>query len=119
VVIREAVFFVNVKELLIQNSSERVEGQAIFRNIGLGQRLMEGSQVGIWRNIWAIKRIMLIDNRNLILFNHGDKDRMNVEDKESRVSQEMQVEENRGTRGDGEGIGRTTEFAERAEQVAG
>jgi hypothetical protein len=44
---------------------------------------MEGGQVGIRRDTRAIKRIMFVDNRDLILFNHGNKI-MNVEDNERR-----------------------------------
>jgi hypothetical protein len=79
-VIWGAVFFVDVEKFLIQDSTERVERNIVFRDIGLGQRRMEESQVGIWRNTWAIKRIMCVDNRDLILFNHGHKERMNVEE---------------------------------------
>ena len=49
---------------------------------------MEGGQVGTRRDTGAVKRIMFVDNRDLILFNHGNKMIVNVEDKlkERKVS---------------------------------
>ena len=83
VVILKFLPFVDVEEFLIQDPSERVERNIVFRDVGLGKRFMKGSQIGIWRNTWAIKRIVLVDDRDLILFNHGNKKETNVENKES------------------------------------
>jgi hypothetical protein len=67
--------------------SERAQRNFVCGDIRLGKRIMEGSQVGIRRNIRAVERVVFVDNRDLILFNHGNSlntERMNVEDKESR-----------------------------------
>jgi hypothetical protein len=86
--VQRGIFVINVKELHIQDSSERVERNIVFRGIGLGKRIMEGGQVGTRRDTGAVKRIMFVDNRDLILFNHGNKMIVNVEDKlkERKVS---------------------------------
>ena len=81
-------FLVNEKEFTMQGLSERVKRNIVFGDVGLGKRFMEGSQVGARGDIRAIKRIMLVDNRNLVRFDHGNKETMNVEDKVKRVSQE-------------------------------
>jgi hypothetical protein len=81
VIILKFLPFVDVEEFLIQDPSERVERNVVFRDVGLGKRFMKGRQKGIWRNTWAIKRIMFVDDRDLMLFNHGSKKEMNVEDR--------------------------------------
>jgi len=52
---------------------------------------MEGGQVGTRRDTGAVKRIMFVDNRDLTLFNHGNKEQMKVEGEENKVSREMQM----------------------------
>jgi len=88
---RRAVFFPDVEELLIQYPPKRVKKDIVCGDIGLGKRFMEGSQVGVWRNIRTIERITFVDNRDLTLFNHGNKEQMKVEGEENKVSRKMQM----------------------------